>query len=67
MASLPLSARHASCGGAFAFMEDIAGHVVGDVGHADLLRGPFDTNGSNVELHLVLLPGEEMLDGRSDF
>jgi hypothetical protein len=65
-ASLPLSGWPASCGGAVAFMEDIAEHVVGDIGHADLHRGPFDTNGSNEELHLVLLPGEDMLDGGSD-
>ena len=61
-----LSGRHASCGGASPFVEDIAEHVVGDVGHADLHRRPVDANRPNEELHLVLLPGEHMLDGGPD-
>ena len=48
-----------SCGGASGFVKGIAEHVVGDIGHAD-------PNGPDEELHLVLLPGEDMLDGRPD-
>jgi len=47
-------------------VEDVAEHVVGDIGRADLHLGPFDADGSNEELHLVLLPGEDMLDGGPD-
>ena len=43
-------------------MEDIAKHVAGDLGHADLHRRPADANGADEELHLVLLPGEDMLE-----
>lgn len=46
-ASLPLSGWPTSCGGAVAFMEDIAEHVVGDIGQADLRHGPFDSDCSN--------------------
>lgn len=47
-------------------MEDIAEHVVGDIAHADLHLRPVDADGPDEELHLVLLPGEDMLDGRPD-
>jgi hypothetical protein len=61
-----LSGQPASYGGASSFVEYVAEHIVGDVGHADLHCRPADTNGSDKELHLVLLPGEHMLDGRPD-
>lgn len=51
-----LSATSASRRLRFSGQPDIAQHVVGDIGHADLYRRPADTNGSNEELHLVLLP-----------
>ena len=42
---------------------DISKHVVGDIGHADLHLCPADANGADEELHLVLLSGEDVLDG----
>ena len=66
MVSLPLSGLHTSCGGASALVENVSEHVVGDVGHADLHLRPADANGADEELHLVLLPGEDMLDGGPD-
>lgn len=56
-----------SCGGASVFVKDITEHVVGDIGHADLHLCPAYPNGPDEELHLVLLPGEDMLDGGPDF
>jgi len=47
-------------------MEDMAEHVVGDIVHADLHRRPADADREDEELHLVLLPGEDVLDGGPD-
>jgi len=58
-----LSGQPASYGGRASFVEDAAEHVVGEVGHTDLYRRPIDANCADAELHLVLLPGEDMLDG----
>ncbi len=63
---IPLAGRPASCGGTASFVEDVAQHVVGDVGHADLHPCPADANRADEELHLVLLPGEDVLDGGPD-
>ena len=49
-----------------ACVEDVSEHVVGEIGHADLYRRPADADRADEELHLVLLPGEDMLDGRPD-
>lgn len=53
----------ASRGGTMAFGEDLSEHVVGKVGLADLHRRPDDADRADEELHLVLLPGEDVLDG----
>lgn len=60
------SERSASCGGTASFVEDVAKHVLGDIGHADLHFRPADANRADEELHFVLLPGEDMLDGGPD-
>lgn len=62
-----LSPTSASCRLRFPGQPDIAKHIVGDIGHADLHLGPADPNGADEELHLVLLPGEDMLDGGAHF
>lgn len=66
MVSLSLSRLPTSCGGASVLVESVSKHVVGDVGDADLRLGSVDTDRSVEELHLVLLPGKDMLDGRPD-
>ena len=66
MVSLPLSGLHTSCDGASALVENVSEHVVGDVGHADLRLGSVDTDRPDEELHLVLLPGKDVLDGGPD-
>jgi hypothetical protein len=53
--------HRASRGLRFSGQPDITEHVVGDIGHADLHLGPANANGSDEELHLVLLPGEDQL------
>lgn len=60
------SGQPASYGGTASFVEDVAEHIVGEVGYADLHRRPADANRADEELHLVLLPGEDMLDGGPD-
>lgn len=44
-----LSGLHASCGGAFALVEHVSEHVVGNVGHADLHSCPADADGPDEE------------------
>src|SRR6516164_1583985 len=60
----PCTADH-SCGGE-AVEEDEPPHIVDEVGHADLHRRPGDADGTDEEVHLVLLHGEDMLDARAD-
>ncbi len=66
MKSAALSGQPASYGGTASFVEDVSEHVVGDICHADLHARPADADGSDEELHLVFLPGEDMLDGGPD-
>ena len=47
-------------------MEGQAVHVVGKVGQRHLCCGTGDADGTDDEAHLVLLPGEDMLDARPD-
>ncbi len=48
-------------------MEDQAVHVVGEIGQRDLGLGALDADGADEQPHLVLLPGEDMLDTGADF
>lgn len=41
-------------------------HVVGEVGECDLGLGALDTDGADEQPHLVLLPGEDVLDAGAD-
>ena len=65
-AFVPLAGRSSSYGGALCFVEDVSEHVVGDVGHAYFHLGPSNPDGPDEELHLVLLPGKDMLDRGPD-
>lgn len=47
-------------------MPDIAGEIVGNVGHTGLHRCPFDANGANEEPHLRFLADEDMLEKRAN-
>ena len=49
-----------------AFVEDQAVDVVGQVGEHDLRFGSGDADGADEKPHLVLLPGEHMLDAGTD-
>jgi len=62
----PLSGRQSLRGGALSFVEDVAEHVVGDIGHADFDPRSADSDCPDEEFHLVLLPSEDVLDGRPD-
>ncbi len=57
-----LSAASASCGQWLLAVVDIAQHVAGNIGHADLDGGTGDPDGADEEFHLVFLSCEDMLD-----
>ena len=42
-------------------------HVVGEVGEGNLGFGALDADGADEQAHLILLPGEDMLDAGADF
>src|SRR5271168_3011995 len=61
----PRSAR--ASGGGETIEEDEPPEVVDEIGHADLGFRPGDADGSDEEVHLVLLHGEDVFDAGADF
>lgn len=47
-------------------MEDQSVDIVGEVGERDLRFGADDADGADEQSHLILLPGEHMLDTGTD-
>lgn len=56
----------ASCGRSSPLMPDIAGEVVGQVGHADLRPGPSDSDRAHEQAHAGFLLRKDVLDESAD-